>query len=247
MMTDTSVAAAHFAESDFRVGSVLSRSASVLSRHFLTFFIVTLIACLPGFLLTNMQTIVPTDHPEALSALLGLVLLIMLGALGQAVILHAVFQDIRCRPVRLAESVNVGLHRILPIVGLEFFVSFLILLGLILLIIPGLILGMMWFVGLQACVVERLGPWTSLRRSRELTRGHRWKVFGLACLLLIPSFGSSLIKWAAVVGPIVGLIGGLIWTVIWAAFASVVTTVTYHDLRVVKEGTDIEQIAAVFD
>ena len=39
-MAHTSVAADHFAESDFRVGSVISRSASVLSCRFLTFFIV---------------------------------------------------------------------------------------------------------------------------------------------------------------------------------------------------------------
>src|SRR5215475_5262435 len=47
----------------------------------------------------------------------------------------------------------------------------------------------MWFVAVPACVEERLGPWTSLRRSRDLTKGHRWKLCGPALLPVIPSLG----------------------------------------------------------
>jgi hypothetical protein len=43
------------------------------------------------------------------------------------------------------------------------------------------------------------------------------------------------------------LIGDLLWNGIWGAFYAIAAVVTYHDLRVAKEGTDIEQIAAVFD
>jgi hypothetical protein len=155
----------------------------------------------------------------------------------------------RRRPVRLADSLNVGLRRFLPLIGLAFVAGFPIMLGLILLIIPGLILYTMWFVGVPACVVERLGPWTSLRRSRDLTKGYRWKLFALALLLLVGNFGGSLIGsgLGALAGPIVGLSGQLIWSGIWAAFSAIVITVTYYDLRVIKEGVDIEQITAVFD
>jgi hypothetical protein len=123
------------------------------------------------------------------------------------------------------------------------------LLGLILLIIPGLILYTMWIVGLPACVIERLRPWTSLRRSQELTKGHRWKLFGFTLLLVIPSFASLGIEsgLSAIAGPIVGLIGKYVWTSIWGAFIAVLVAVTYHDLRVIKEGVDVDQIAGVFD
>jgi hypothetical protein len=40
---------------------------------------------------------------------------------------------------------------------------------------------------------------------------------------------------------------GLIWDAIWTAFFAVVMVVTYHDLRVAREGVDTEQIAAVFE
>jgi hypothetical protein len=252
-MTHTSVAAAHFTEGDLRVGSVINRSATILSRHFLTFFIATLIASSPILLEARTQTGEPTDLTGTVSllawSLIGLTLLIVLSALSQAAIVHAAFQDMRRRPVRLGESLNVGLRRLLPLVGLAFSAGFVMLLAVIILIVPGLILYVMWFVWLPACVVERLGPWRSLRRSQQLTKGHRGKLFGLALLLLIPALGSLLIGLglAAVAGPIAALIGRWIWGAILAAFAAVLVAVAYHDLRVLKEGVDIEHIASVFD
>ena len=253
-MTDTSIAATHLAEGNFRVGSVIRRSASVLLRHFLTFSIVAVIAYSPILLLAEARTAEQTDLTEAVSMLawyvLGLILLIVFSTLGDAIIMHAAFQDICRRRVRLVESLNAILRHFLPIVGLAFVMHFLIWVGLILLIIPGFIIYMMWFVGLPACVVERLGPWTSLRRSRDLTKGHRWKIFfGLALLLIVISLGSKLLEFELTItaSPAVGLFGRLIWKGVWSAFASVLVVVTYHDLRTAKEGIDIEQVAVVFD
>ena len=125
------------------------------------------------------------------------------------------------------------------VIGLSIQPEYLQDVGLVLMIIPGLILYAMWFVAVPACVMERLGPRTSLRRSRDLTKGHRWKLCGLALLPIIPNLGITF-GLATAAGPIIS------WfcTGIWAAFAAVVGAVTYHDLRVVK---DIEQITDVFD
>src|SRR5262245_2641051 len=126
-MAHTSVATPHFAQGDFRVGSVIRRSASMLSGHFLTFFIVTVIAYSPIILLARTLTTQPTDLTDLDWALLqmawgglGLVQLIVLGTFSEAVIVHAAFQDLQRRPVRLAESLNVALRRFLPIVAVAF-------------------------------------------------------------------------------------------------------------------------------
>jgi|SRR5215469_4511140 len=196
---------------------------------------------------------------------------------GYGSVLHAAFQDMRRRPVRLVESFNVGLSRFVPLVVIAFVQSFLIVLVMILVTIPftlytilplggiavvqmglpilvvtipGLILYTMWFVGLPACLVERLGPWTSLRRSRKLTTGYRWKVIALALLLPVVDAGRSKViapVLTDLAGPIAGLTGQLIWTGVTVAFTGIVFAVTYYDLRVIKEGVDIEQITVVFD
>ncbi len=227
-MTDASLPAGRFTAGDFRIGHVLSKTASVLSRNFLTYFVVTAIASLPPLLVgVFMSSPEAADPVENLAVgIFGLFLTIVLGTLSQAIVLSGAFHDMRGRPVSLADCFRVGLRRFFPIIGLALSVGVLILLASILFIIPGLILYTMWFVATPTCVVERLGPFRSMRRSRALTKGHRWKIFGLL---------------------LVAQILNLIWSAIWSAFFAILVVVTYHDLRVAKEGLDTEQIAAVFD
>jgi hypothetical protein len=44
-----------------------------------------------------------------------------------------------------------------------------------------------------------------------------------------------------------GSVALLLWISVYGPFNAVLTAVTYHDLRVAKEGIDTDQIAAVFD
>ena len=107
---------------------------------------------------------------------------------------------------------------------------------------------------LPVLVVERLGlRSTACAAGAELTKGHRWKIFGIILVMAIVS----------------GIIGGVI-NVVALMFhnptsshtdravsrlqavsgrvrESVVGVVLYHDLRAAKEGVNTERIAAVFD
>jgi hypothetical protein len=177
------------------------------------------------------------------------VLLMVLSMFSSAIILHGTFQDMRNRPVNLFESLKVAFRRFFPLILLALVETVLLMLGLILLVVPGIMLYTMWLVGVAACVVERTGPWRSLRRSQELTKGHRWKLFGLLLLIILISLVGGLLQFVlnATAGPTVATIGNTIWGAFGSAFSSIVLAVTYYELRVAKEGIDIEQIASVFD
>jgi len=262
-MTDASLPAGRFTEGDFRVGQVFSRAWSVFSGHFLKFMLVTGIASLPALLLPQPQPGNPANPlPNPGWFAFGLFFMIVLGVLSQAIVLHGAFQVMRGRPANLVESASVGLRRLFPIIVATIIMIILVFLASLLLFFPGMMLYMMWFVAVPACVVERLGPIQCLRRSRELTKGHRWRIFGLVLVTLIPALILGAILVAVVVaimgmGVVLGLtpalsatvaqVVGLIWSAIWKAFYSIVVVVTYHDLRVAKEGVDTEQIAAVFE
>ena len=249
-MTQSSFAATGIRTSGFRVRAVVGRSASMLWRRFPSFFVVGLVASLPILLIAKTQTSVPAgpgDLSRLLWEMLGFILLMMFSTFGHAVIIHATFQEIRHGGrVGLVESLNVGLHRFWPLLGFTL-VGLTTLLGYMLLVVPGLILSTLWFVGLPACIVEQLGTWTSLRRSMALTKGHRWKIFGLLLLLFAPGIVSTLVQTRLAPSPIVRAVTELVWTGIWTAFTATIAIVTYHDLRMAKEGTDFDQIAAVFD
>jgi uncharacterized membrane protein len=253
--TDASLPA-RFTESEFRVGRVLNRTSSVLSRNFLIFFVVTAVAHLPALLLFkgSASTGAAASGQEiaigAAMVFLGLILMIVFSTLSQAIVLYGAFQDMRGRHVSLQESLQVGLSRFFPIIGVAFLMSFLGMLAALALIFPAFILFTMWFVATPVCVVERLGPWKSMRRSRELTKGHRWKIFGLMLLLIManaiagPTITTSL---TAIGGTPLALVGDVLWNGVAGAFYAISVVVTYHDLRAAKEGVDIDQIAAVFD
>jgi MFS family permease len=254
-MTDASPSTARFAEGDFRVGRVLNRTASVLSRNFLPFFVVIALAYLPVMLVFKGSTDLATASAEELArgAVLiggGVLLMAVLSALSQAVVLYGAFQDMRGHRVNLTESLKVGLRRLFPIIVLAFCVFFLATIAAIAFIFPAFMLITMWFVATPACVVERLGPIRSMGRSRQLTKGHRWKIFGLMMVMFIAAgiAGQAIAAaFTAMGGTTLALVGDLVWNGIWGAFYAIAVVVTYHDLRVAKEGIDIEQIAAVFE
>ena len=252
-MTNTAMSAP-FAESDFRVGRVLGRTGTILSQHFVIFFLVAVVAAAPPVLLIqrNVDAMVGGTPSADLFVMMGIgvALTLVLGMLSQAVMLHAAFQAMRHRPVSLGDSLRVGLARVIPILLLAIVMGLLMGLGFLLLIVPGLILLTMWWVGTPACVVERTGPWTSLKRSAALTKGHRWKIFGLILLLFIINLIVSQIIEVVVLlagSDILSILGRLLWAALYGAYNAIAVVIAYHDLRVAKEGIDIEQIAAVFD
>ncbi len=234
---------------EFRIGQVFSQTSAVLSRHFLMFFVVMIVAALPRVLLT--QTAVTGAGGEVYGKLfLGLFLQIVLSTLAQAVLVYGAFQDMRGRPVSLVDCLRVALGRFFPIIGLAICMSIGLSIGFILLVVPGIILAVMWFVSTPACVVEQLGPLASMGRSSELTKGHRWKIFGMLLLVVIIGLVISIVI-GALLGltgsPVLVTLGTLAWTGVWGAFYAIFGVVTYHDLRVAKEGVDVHQIASVFD
>ena len=120
--------------------------------------------------------------------------------------------------------------------------------GLIVLIIPGLVLAMTWFVVIPVCSYERLGIGASFGRSAELTRGHRWSLFGLFFIVQLTIFlaGFLLDRFLPPMGPLDDILSWLIVVVIYA-FDAVVIVVTYRELIALKGEGDGKILARVFD
>jgi hypothetical protein len=256
-MVDTAATGDALSHREFRIGQVLSRAFNVFFAHIATFTLIAAVVFLPIVLLGAVIALGVSDTPPeqigvmALwTSLLALVLYLFLTALATAIVLYGAFQHMRGHPVRLGESISRGLARFLPLLGLMILEMLGIMLGAMLLIIPAFILMVMWYVAVPVCVVERTGPIASLSRSRELTKGFRWKLFGLLLLVMIISgVGGNVLP--IVGGALAGFWGQiavqLVWQGLAQAFGSVLIVVTYYYLRVAKEGMDIERIAAVFD
>jgi uncharacterized membrane protein len=61
-----------------------------------------------------------------------------------------------------------------------------VVVGFVLLVVPGIILAIMWhFFGYAIVQDPSTSPTEALRRSAEITKGHRWQLFGLGITLLL--------------------------------------------------------------
>ena len=240
-------------EGNLRVGHVLSRAWDVFSANFVKFVIITAIVTLPNTLLfVNTPEVsqgVPPDAGFFWRVFGGLVVAIFLNMLAQAVILYIAFQYLRGRLAPLGDALQHGLSRLLPIIGVVVLSILGIWAGLLLLIVPGIMLALRWMVAMPVCVVERLGPVESLKRSAVLTKGYRWKIFGIFLLLWLINIALGIVikLFSYMVGPTATLVINFLWTAVWAAYFNSLWVMIYHDLRVAKEGVDTEQIASVFD
>ena len=247
------------APAQFRVGSSIGKALGVFSKGWWKFFVLALIPLAPYYaydLLSAPATLQDIARQQAAGGAyfwgLGLRMAVgtVLSALANATCLYGAYQLMRGRDFSIGDSLSNGLRRVASVAGTSVLTALAFIAGLALLLAPGFIVGAMFFVALPACVIEKLGPFASFGRSRALTKGSRWRLFGL---ILLTYLGLAVLAGAfggigAWVGGVVGYkLGAMPATVLFTAFVSVLTTVVYHDLRVAKEGVDIETLAGVFD
>jgi hypothetical protein len=250
MMGDILIDGLETTGAPFRLGAVLSKTFSVLGRQFGKFVLLTLIPMVPVLLFTLFTQPGRVASPGSLataSALLG-ILTFVLQIIAQATTLYGAFQEMRGEPFTVGQSLTVGFRRALPLLGVAITASLAIGLAAVLFLVPGIIVACMLYVAVPACVIEKLGVAASISRSAVLTRGYRWPIFGLFLLVGVVSLIVGLIMLRLGSGD--ALLGKLLyfaWQVISTSFGAVLASVVYHDLRVAKEGIDIDYLANVFD
>jgi len=137
------------------------------------------------------------------------------------------------------------------ILGANIMSGILTFLATLALVIPGIVVACGYSVAAEAAALESGSSSDALRRSWELTKGFRWKALALG----VVSIGLILVVFvgAGVLGGILGgVMGGLdvVLSVIAACVSlliypviSCVFTVFYYDLRVRKEGFDLEMLS----
>jgi len=231
--------------SEFRVGPVLGSSLRVLSRHFLQFIALSAVANLPTLLIGDAAA-----WRSKLVQLAATLWLLVAQQFSQAVVAHATFQDMRGRPVLIGQSLSAALGRSFAVTGTALVATIAFGLGAMLLVIPGLMILTQFYVAVPACVTERLGPLKSLERSAWLTKHHRWKILGIIVLTAIVSGTVEIVieEIAGRFSPLsLGAVANYAWQTVFNAFDAIVAVVIYHNLRIVKEGIDVDRIAAVFD
>ena len=253
------------------VGEVLDASFKIVRQRFGTLAGCVLVVALPLNIVNTLITTSTSDNAfnldetsagsdvstgtELAGVLLTTTLALVLTTLSAAACFRAISGVYLGENPTVGDSLRFAASRLLPVIVL----SFLYFLGLvpafIALIIPGIWLSVAWSVSFPALLSEGIGPVAALGRSFRLVKGRWWPTFGALLVMYVlvavisgilgALLGAALIAAvdneavAAVFYTIVNTLSSLITLPLMAA----VLTVIYFDLRVRKEGFDLQLLA----
>lgn len=133
------------------------------------------------------------------------------------------------------------------IFGAAFVRGFAIGIGILLCVVPGIIVMIFTFAMPMAVVLEGCGAMDSYERSKALAKDQWGRIVGaylLAYLLaMLAAVGIGMaVTFAG--GDTIGNLADMLAGVMLAPFVAVVGTLLYYDLRIRKEGFDIEMLVA---
>ncbi len=137
--------------------------------------------------------------------------------------------------------------------------SVLVLIFYVVVIVTFVYLFVRWIAVVPVIVVERPGVVQSLRRSSALTETHRWAIFGLVALYAVvlivlqamlaaalPGSGLDLSAMPSNVLSIVAVVVALAVQIATSLIVAVGIAAVYFELRQIKEGVGVTELAQVF-
>ena len=152
-------------------------------------------------------------------------------------------------------SLRFASRRSLGLLWLWFLMGVILTLAMLLLLIPAVYLGIAWLVATPVLLLEGVGGFKALGRSFRLVRRRWWATF--ACVLVatvlvtvVTSFSLVIVGATAVVGEdawvvgvVLGAVANTVGSVISTPFPAALVALVYFDLRVRKEGLDLQLLA----
>jgi hypothetical protein len=204
-------------------------------------------------------TIIETIFSELArrSGSLGLTLLVIpitlaFGALITGALSWAVSQRYLGKETSIGEAyAAVGVATFFQLIGASLLYGLIVAVGFVFLIIPGIIFLVRFAFMPEAIVLEQRGVFDSLGRSWALVSGSFWRVLGYGLVIYIIVFFIELVVGGAIAG-VLAAGGGLsfirpavsaIVSILVEPFRLTAFVLLYYDLRIRKEGFDLEQMA----
>jgi hypothetical protein len=253
------------------IGELLDAAFAAVRRNFGTLVLCTLVVVVPvaivntlisasssdtAFDFTTSSTITKDEvAPYVAGTLASSLLSLVAQTLTAAACLRTIGGDVVSSPAGAGDSLRYAAKRLGPLIWVSILYALALIVGVLMCLVGAIWLGVLFCLATPALLFEEKRGVAAMRRSRELIEGHWWRVFG------------ALIVGYLIVGVLQGLLGALVGGVILAnsnseltnavlvtlvsiigfalslPFASALLTYIYFDLRVRKEGFDLQLLA----
>jgi hypothetical protein len=243
------------------IGEILSTALQLYRRHWRTLLAIAAVVVVPFTLLqyllgdqvrargeeTANGVVVETAAwavgiAGLVTALAGLLMfLVLTGAITRAVAAEVAGED-----PSLEQSYRFGFHRLGSVLLVSVLVGLATIGGLILLVIPGIYIGVRLAVSIEALVVEGHRGTKAMARSWGLVGGHWWHAFGtlLVAWLVIGVVNAVItLPFSDASWFVQGLVAAVA-TVVTLPYGVLVGVLLYLDLRARKERLTLEALRA---
>jgi hypothetical protein len=174
------------------------------------------------------------------------------GVLCQAALVCVSLATFRGRPMGAGEVMAASLRLLPAAVGISILTTIGIVLGLILLVVPGLMLMTIWVVALPVQAHGGPGVIPAIQDSGELTKGVRWQVFGLllATGILLGIAGWFLQLFPRLLPESLRFLDDMLFTPVGSGLSALVsgygTASLFHELKWGGRHSEEEATAEVF-
>jgi hypothetical protein len=243
---------------------IIDASVSLLRQHYLELVTATALFSIPLLILgvmpgnvmaaPNFQTpFVMPLAPRAMGGtlLLTLVVALILGPLATATTVVIVSDNYLGREVTIGSAIARAFSRIVAVAITGILQGIAVGIGFLLFIIPGFFCIAWFFSAVNIVMVEGKGPMDALSRGHFLAKGSVGRILGtlLLCFLLVAVVNAVirliLVALVGVVhlGGVPAVVIAQLGSIFVYPFFTVASTVLYFDLRIRKEGLDLEVMA----
>ena len=230
------------------LGDIVSETFKIYRRNFLALIVIVVIPevvlyTLGYVLMTpviDMATMEITSLPQFF--VMMLILLLVYALMGGALI-HAVSQQSLGRTIGVGRAYRFAWRRLGAMIGAQF-LAFLALFVMSITIIGipfAIYFGVRWAFIVQAALLEGVDARAAFSSSTDLVKGNWWRVFGILLVvgIIVGAIGFILNFTVGLIPYVGSVIAGILPTPI----AIVAATLLYYDLRVRKQGYNLETMA----
>ena len=242
------------------IGDILDRSVQ-LYRNNLTKFIGIILLIkgpyliLENFLIASIEsyTIETSQVPTTALLLVKLLEPLFIVPILMAAMTMAMSELFLGRDISVTEAYRKILKRFFPLLGTILLSGIIIVLGFMLLVIPGVLLWI-WFAFIpQTVVIDGEGGVSAMKRSKYLVKGFFGKTFVLLALIFVAIslitgiISYSITRFLPIFNQYSNALGAgaaNVISVLLEPFRIAAMTLLYYDFRIRKEGFDLEIMAA---
>lgn len=188
------------------------------------------------------------DPTSAIVAIVFVLLLAVMSPVAAGAMTLAIGEAYRGRSITIGGAYRASLGRALALAGTFLLMGLGVMVGFLLLVIPGIYLMVAWMLATQIVMLEGIAGPSALSRSRDLLRNNMLRALGILVLAgLVMAVISTVLQLLVSGIPIVRSVATAIAQSVAMVFQTAVAVVLYFDLRCRKENFDLEHLAQLVE